>query len=89
MNVLQALHTRVHQATAWCMAGKSTKKVQQERAAKHCEACLANGLALYRSIARLSAGFCRARRTVGDVGGCEPDVEVSRTDVIAAELRRS
>lgn len=63
--------------------------MQQERAAKQCEACLANGFALYRSIARLSAGFCRARRTVGDVGGCEPDVEVSRTDVIAAELRRT
>ena len=40
-------------------------------------------------LARPSPGFCLLRRTVGDVGGCAPELAVSRTDVMALALRSS
>ena len=40
-------------------------------------------------LARPSPGFCLLRRTVGDVGGCAPELAVSSTDVIALALRSS
>ena len=40
-------------------------------------------------LARPSPGFCLLRRTVGEEGGCAPELAVSSTDVMALALRSS